>query len=543
MSKPEPADPSAAAAERGRGTGHLSATAEVTPRPAPRTTWYDRVTTRLRADPVLARRWAVLAPVIVTLLAGILRLWNLGHPPVLIFDETYYVKDAWSQWVLGYTADWPEGADADFAQGETDTFLATGSFSVHPPLGKFLIGVGMALFGADSSVGWRIAAAVFGTAMVLVLYLFARTLTRSIAFATVAALLLAVDGQAIVMSRVSLLDTFLAFFVLLAAWFVALDARGHAARIAAGTASRDAPHEWGPVLWNRPWIIAAGAAAGCAGAVKWSGLYVLAALGVYLIVTDAWARRRAGITFWPTDAVLRQGPVSFLLLVPVAVVVYLSTWTGWLLTAGGWGRNLGGETDPGAWGWVPESLRSLWLFHKAVYDFHVGLTTEHGYASPAWQWPLLLRPTSMYYESTDCGGATCVQNIYSLNNPLIWWAGMAAALWLIYRFAVRPRWQTGLVLTGIAATYVPWLLYPERTIFQFYTVVMLPFVALALAYALRDLSGSASFDAVRRANGQRLVWVILIAVLVLTAFWYPIQTATTVPYDFWRLHNWLPGWI
>ncbi|MDZ8173280.1 dolichyl-phosphate-mannose--protein mannosyltransferase [Microbacterium xanthum] len=539
MSNPESPDPSVTGPEPETHAGQertVAPTSDAAP------TWYDRVTTRLRSDPGSARLAGVLAPVLLTLFAGILRLWNLGHPPSLVFDETYYVKDAWSQWVLGYTAQWPDGADAGFADGAVDAFLTDGSFSVHPPLGKFLIGAGMALSGAESSFGWRISVALFGTALVLVLYLLAKTLTRSVAFATVAGVLLAVDGQAIVMSRVSLLDTFLAFFVLLAAWFVALDTRGLGARVAAITAGRPAPHEWGPVLWNRPWVVAAGAAAGCAVAVKWSGLYVLAAFGLYLVVADAWARHRAGVTFWPADALLRQGPTTFLLLVPVAVLVYTATWSGWLLTRGGWGRDLGAD-DPGPWSWVPAPLRSLWLFHRAIYDFHVGLTSEHGYASPAWQWPLLLRPTSMYYESADCGGATCVQNIYSLNNPLIWWAGTAAALWLIYRFAVRPRWQSGLILTGLAATYVPWLLYPERTIFQFYTVAMLPFVVLALTWALREIAGSSSFDPVRRTGGQRLVWVFLIAVLVLTAFWYPIQTATTVPYDFWRLHNWLPGWI
>ena len=35
---------------------------------------------------------------------AILRLWNLGHPHAFIFDETYYVKDAWTLWQLGYEA-------------------------------------------------------------------------------------------------------------------------------------------------------------------------------------------------------------------------------------------------------------------------------------------------------------------------------------------------------------------------------------------------------------------------------------------------------
>ena len=195
--------------------------------PIQRPSFYDRWRERVAAEPRLQRLYGWLAPLLITVVAGILRLWNLGHPHALVFDETYYVKDAWSQWNLGYAATWPDGADARFEAGETDIFTTDPSFVVHPPLGKYLIGVGMWLFGPDSSFGWRIMTALFGTALVLLLYLVAKALTNSTVFAAVASGMLAIDGLGIVMSRVSLLDVFLAFFILLAFWFVILDRRRH----------------------------------------------------------------------------------------------------------------------------------------------------------------------------------------------------------------------------------------------------------------------------------------------------------------------------
>jgi dolichyl-phosphate-mannose-protein mannosyltransferase len=512
----------------------VTATAPLLPETRP--SFYDRWTSRVAVDPRLARRWSWLAPTLVTVLAGILRLWNLGHPHAFIFDETYYVKDAWTQWVLGYAATWPDGANEGFLAGDTDSFSPTGSFVVHPPLGKFLIGIGMAVFGAESSFGWRITTALIGTATVLVLYFVAKAMTGSVPFATVAALLMAIDGLAIVMSRVALLDIFLTFFVLLAFWFVLLDRRTHIDRLAARVAARaddGMRPAWGPVFWNRPWVVAAGVAAGAATGVKWSGLYAIAGLGIYLVVTDALARRRAGIGFWPTDAAFRQGPATFVLFVPVAVLVYLASWTGWLVTDDGYARQQG-----------------LWSYHKAIYDFHVGLSASHGYASPAWQWPLLLRPTSMYYQSTPQGEAGCgwpdgcVENIYSMPNPLIWYAAVAAVLYLAYRFVRTRDWRFALVLTGIGVTYVPWLLYPERTMFQFYTIAMLPFMLLALTFALRDISGADHSDTHRRLSGQRMVGVFLVVALALSAFWYPILIAMPVPYQFWYSHSWInSGWI
>ncbi len=497
--------------------------------PPVRPSFYDRWQARLTADPELYRRWAWIAPALVTLLAAVLRFWNLGHPHQLVFDETYYVKDAWSQWVLGYSSTWPDGANERFIAGETDFFSSQGSFVVHPPLGKWIIAAGMWVFGPESSFGWRFSVALFGTATVLVLYFVAKLLTGSIAFSAIASGLLAIDGLAIVLSRVAVLDGLLTFFVLLTFLFVLLDRRLYLARFEAAVAARGGPGAWGPVLWDRPWLVAVGLAAGAATAVKWSGLYVVAGLAVYLVVTDALARRHAGVRFWPVDA-LRQGLASAALAIPAAFTVYLASWLGWLLTDGGYGQD--GDPNP---------FVALWKYHEAIYGFHVGLTNAHGYASAAWQWPLLLRPTSMYYQADSSCADNCVQNIFSMPNPLTWYAGVAAVVYLAWRFIVARDWRYAFVLTGIAVTYVPWLLYPERTIFQFYTVAILPFMLLALTFALRDTAGGQ--DASRRLSGQRVVLVFLAFVVAVSAFWFPIVTATSVPYEFYIVHRWVPGWV
>lgn len=513
---------------------------------------YDQWRRRVLSHPAALRRWEWLTPVIITIVALVLRLIRVGDPRGLVFDETYYVKDAWSQWVLGYASEWPDDADRRFAGGETDIFTGVGSYIVHPPLGKFLIGVGMWIFGPESTLGWRISAVIFGTACVLVLYFIARSLTGSFVFAGIAAGLFAIDGLGIVMSRVSLLDIFLTFFCLLAFWFVILDRRTHLDQLAYRLRARadGGTPAWGPVLWNRPWVIAAGLAGGAATGVKWSGVWVLAALGIYLVVTDALERRRLGITYWPMDAAIRQGPVAFVLLVPAALVVYLATWTGWIATEGGYDRE-SAYTRPatGFWSWVPLALQSLWTYHERIYGSMTSMTSSHPYASPAWQWPLLIRPTSMLADSTPngengCASASgCIEILYSMPNPIVWWASVIAAAWLIYRFARDRQWQHAIVLMGIGVAWVPWMLYPERTIFQFYTILMLPFLLLALTYGLQALAGTPRDDNARRTAGQRAVIVFLVVVVLIAAFWYPLWAGLQVPMEFYWLHNWLVTWV
>src|SRR5690606_10734949 len=233
---------------------------------------------------------------------------GLEHPQQIVFDETYYVKDAYALAHLGYEARWPDDANAAFAAGDPDTYYTTGSFIAHPPLGKWIIAAGMAAFGTDSAFGWRVGVAVVGILLVGLTMLVARHLFTSTTMVVVAGALLAIDGNAIVMSRVSLLDTPVAFFALLGAYFALLD-RAWAGLARAGASGRRAawfepraghgePADWGPALWWRPWLLAASLAFGCAASVKWNGFFFLAVFGIYTVVSDAFLRRRAGIELW-----------------------------------------------------------------------------------------------------------------------------------------------------------------------------------------------------------------------------------------------------
>src|SRR5690554_2586243 len=68
----------------------------------------DRWWARMLATPARQKLWFWGGPIGVTVLAGILRFWNLAHPHALYFDERYYVKDAWTLLHLGYEAQWPD---------------------------------------------------------------------------------------------------------------------------------------------------------------------------------------------------------------------------------------------------------------------------------------------------------------------------------------------------------------------------------------------------------------------------------------------------
>lgn len=522
-----------------------------TPRGSRLDDWWARVL----STPARLSIWYWGGPLVVMALAAVLRLWNLGQPHSLVFDETFYVKDAWSLWNNGYETTWPDATDPRFAAGETGIFKTDGSYVVHPPLGKWLIALGMAGFGAADSFGWRISVAVAGILMVLLVTLIARRLTGSTLLAVIAGGLLAIDGHAITLSRVSLLDNFVALFVLAGFGLMLIDrewSRRRLGEILAERRSRGRSTNWGPTLWWRPWLVTAGLAFGLACSVKWSGIYFLAAFGVYVIVMDAVDRKREGIPFWITAALLKQAPAAFLALIPIAFVTYLASWIGWILTTGGYGRHTISPTNglafTGLFSWIPEWAQNLWLYHQSAYAFHTGLTVSHPYQANPLTWLFMIRPTSMFYEGSKlgengCQFDSCSSAITALANPLIWWAATAAIGYLIYRFVRWHEWRVGLILVGMVAGYLPWLMYMNRTVFQFYGIIFEPYMILGLTFTIGIILGKRTDATWHRLSGIRVVAIYLVFVVLVSAFFYPLWSGMQVPYWFWQAHMWLPSWV
>ncbi len=296
----------------------------------------ERAVRRLRAeDPFVG--W--VGAISVGLLALFLRLWKLGTPHEFLFDETYYAKDAWSLLHFGYAREYADGTKANAAilAGNPDgLWKDNASMAVHPDFGKWLIGLGEKAFGMDP-FGWRIAAAVVGSLMVVVLVRLVRRMTGSTLLGVVAGLLLCFDGMHFVLSRIALLDIFVAFFILLAVHCHVADRDWSRARLAR-LLEPDGGHVTagtGPVrglLW-RPWLVAAGVTWGLACGTKWEAVYPLAAFGLLTFFWSVGARRSFGVRGAFLRSVLADGIPAFVSVVLVGVIVYVATWTGWLMHA------------------------------------------------------------------------------------------------------------------------------------------------------------------------------------------------------------------
>jgi dolichyl-phosphate-mannose--protein O-mannosyl transferase len=317
---------------------------------------------------------------------------------------------------------------------------------------------------------------------VILIYLIAQRLFNSIFLSSTAAVLMALDGLALVMSRVALLDIFLMFFILLAFYFT---------------------------LTNNLWL--SGVAIGLAGASKWSGFFVIPLI---IALTINWKTFQLSI--------LLRRLVQFI-LTPLGV--YFITWSGWMLNSNGWGRQSGGNL-----------FSSLWKYHIEILGFHRDLAEKHAYNANPWSWLVLGRPTSFYYESPkDCGAASCAQEILAIGTPVLWWAGVFAIAVTAGLFIVSKDRIAAFILAGIAGTYLPWFFIQDRTMFYFYAISILPFLILALIYTFNW--------ALKHKDYRKYIGVFIIVVAINFIYFLPIFLGIQIPYADWLDRMWLPSWI
>jgi dolichyl-phosphate-mannose--protein O-mannosyl transferase len=414
-------------------------------------------------DLALLRRISPISAILTFALS--FRLWRLDTPKGYIFDEIYYAKNAYSLISSGVELDQQGGSE----------------FVVHPPFGKWLIGIGIKLFG-NNEFGWRSSSALFGSASVLLIYLIAKRLFKSEFLALSAALLMAVDGLSLVMSRVALLDIFLMFFILLTFYFL---------------------------LKENYWL--SGMAIGLGVSTKWSAAFLIPVL---LLLTIKIKEINL------SQILKRVGQFVFL---PMAI--YFTSWIGWFVSDKGWARNSG--SNP---------ISSLWNYHLEILNFHANLVEKHSYSANPWSWLVLGRPTSFYYESgNSCGAGECAQEILAMGTPLLWWSAIIAVAITIGFYINTSNRSAEIVLAGFAGTYLPWFIFQDRTMFYFYSITTLPFLILALIYCFDLL--------LKYGNYQRVIILFIFVVGINFIYFLPIYIGIEIPYSQWLSRMWLPSWI
>jgi dolichyl-phosphate-mannose-protein mannosyltransferase len=450
-----------------------------------------------------APRWTrsdTIAVTIVTALACSMRGLRLTSPPFIYSDELFYAREACN---YVYRSPATCGIPLD-------------AVSAHPPMGKWLISLGIRAFGWEP-FGWRIASLVAGTLTVALLYLLARRVLGSTTAAAFASGLLAIDFLHVVQSRIAMLDVFLTMFVVSAFTFVVID------RDAMATQRRGAGEGAWSVARSRPWLVLAGAAAGGAVATKWVGF--LALLGSATVAL-LWMAGPPGTSFARrlVHALRRNWLALVVSFGVVPALIYAATY----------GPRVDGSVIAAPWArgsWVrgfAREQRDMLQFHRSSAEIRY-LGSTNPFASPAWSWPLVRRPMIYYSEPRTTAGR---ETVMAMGSPFVWWTALACLATLAAGLVRRRTSDAAIVaVAGFTAMYGPLLLVSaaRSATFLYYMLPAVPFMCLGVAAAVVRLEAPWA----RRA----MLGVSAIAAAGF-AFFYPVLTAQPLTADSLAARQW-----
>ncbi len=502
-------------------------------------------------------RSEIFITLIIVLLSFVIRVIRLDIPHDWSFDEVYHSLSA-----EAYALNDPRGYEW-FNSSPKDLAWEW----LHPPFGKLAMGLSIKLLAKPyipesksapldgrTTFAWRFPGTIFAALTVGLLIIFGKKLFNKFWIGAVAGTLYALDGLSFVQSRTGMNDIYITFFTLLTFYCIYL------------LLSQNPKHVYRNLLWI-------GLSAGLAASSKWSGFYAVGiacvlGLGFVLkrrgILLLGWLFVVAGFVFyslknfslsfdllsknfiWFSLVAVSVGAIILLIsnknkllgvwtavcLVVLPVVVYVSAY--------------------GQWWLQKHTIEQFYQLHQQIWWYQTRLKATHGYQSPALSWPILWRPVWFYVKYQDhfdaAGNKTLyIGNIYTMGNPVVWWAGLIAILYGVWQ-AIFAIWnkieeydqknvhlrQICILLIGYFGMFLPWAVSP-RIMFLYHYLPSVPFLCLLLAYGLWKIRERGGIGEI----GVRIFLGLVVAVFI---FYYPHWSALPLPQDWVKYYYWLPSW-
>lgn len=375
--------------------------------------------------------------------------------------------------------------------------------TTHPPFGKILIALGIALFGM-TPFGWRIAGTVIGILMIPVIYLFGREISKSRWLGTFAAVLLAFDFMHFTQTRIATIDVYVTFFILLMYYFMYRYTQ------------MDIFHMPLKKIWLP--LGACGVTMGFAVASKWTGAYggvglaVIFFASLFLRYREAVPANRGRFKEYTVKTIV----FCLIFFVAVPGLIYVLSY----IPFKSWNGGL---------------FRKMWNNQISMFSYHSGLVAEHPFSSAWYEWPVMIRPILYYSQAV---GETARQSISAFGNPLVWWTGIPAFGYMIY-LAVRKKDRNAAFLcVGYLAQYLPWCMVTRIT-FIYHYFPSVPFVVLMLTYSAKKLGEWLPEKVWRLVTAGYAAAVVMMFLL-----FYPVLSGQIVNTKYVDLFlRWMDSWV
>ncbi|MBQ8093738.1 MAG: phospholipid carrier-dependent glycosyltransferase [Clostridia bacterium] len=407
--------------------------------------------------------------------------------------------------------------------------------TTHPPLGKVFMSLCIRAMGM-TPFAWRFAGTLTGVLMLPAIYLLALQLMKKTRWAAVATFLFACDCMHFTQTRIATIDSFPVLFMTLMFLFMVRWMRRDFFR-------SSLPRQLSELALSGIFMGMAIASKwiGCYGAVGLALLFFSHALSLLRQYQYAERHRTEDAAYEHAARVFPKRMLMTILccvifFVVVPLTIYILSYIPYLSAYGRVRFNAA-------------TFRRIWDAQVLMFDYHANLVATHYFASPWYEWPLIIKPMWYYTDAFPAAGKA--STILAFGNPAVWWSCLVGILFIL-GYSIRRNLLPTLgvtavredpldrmmpvVVIGFLSAYLPWVLVSRLT-FIYHYFASVPFIILGtcmmLMYAERH-----------RPRLVHIVTAILcILALVLFAAFYPLASGHEVPRAWCDAMNWFGGWM
>ena len=359
----------------------------------------------------------------------------------------------------------------------------------HPPLGKTLISIGIAVFGMNP-FGWRIVCLIFGSLMIPIMYLFALRITKKTSYATLAAILLSTEFMHYSLSRIATIDIIVGFFVLCMFYAVYAFVQEE----------------------KRRYLLFAGIASGMGVATKWTACYALFGLAIIIFTWMFLRWRKSGFTKdnrkdW---CILVAHCVRCFVLIPA--IIYVLSYI------------------PYAMVYTDKNLIEHAISNSTyMYEYHSATVFEHPFSSPWYTWVFNWVP--LLDEYTVIGSNVTI--IACFVNPLVSFLGLVSVIHHIYLGIVKKNKRAGFLLACYFVMLAPWILI-TRTVFIYQYFICTLMLILMICHSIECLNFK---------EEDKMIRIIAVIAICLFVLFFPVISGMEVSRNYVDgFLRWLPRW-
>ena len=357
--------------------------------------------------------------------------------------------------------------------------------NTHPPLGKSIISIGIALFGMNP-FGWRFMCALFGTLLIPLMYLFARKILCRTDIACLSAVLSGTAFMNTTLSRIATIDILVAFFSMLMFFCM----YGYIQALS----------ENKPMWQQRLWLLSGGISMGLAVAIKWTGVY--AAAGTAVLFFWFLLEHIGGIKGIKEHRsfLVKTGLWCVLCFIVIPFGIYTLSYLPFVKV----------YPDRGLFGHMIANAALMLSYHSScVFD--------HPYSSEWYQWLYGSKPLA---DSRVYFADGTVSVVMTFLNPLLAVGGLIALLHQFYLWKRKHCRRALFLIIAYASMLLPWL-FVHRTVFVYqYFISSLILVPM--------IGNSVSVSRHRKRN----ILVLSGISIALYVLYYPVLTGQSIRVDF-----------